>query len=79
VEPSRIAFAVSHSESEEAAVFAIIAAVIFGLALILDLADATLGTVDGGTLLVAGLLCVSLHLAGIGANTRKGIRLRRRR
>lgn len=60
--------------------FAIIAAVIFGLALILDFADATMGTVTGSTLLVAGLLCVSLHLAGLGANTRGGgFRMRRRR
>jgi hypothetical protein len=52
-------------------VFAIIAAVIFGLALILDLADATISTaIDGGTLLVAGLLCVSLHLAGVGTSFR---------
>lgn len=61
--------------------FAIIAAVIFGLALILDFADTTMGTIDGGTLLVAGLLCLSLHLAGLGANTRGGggFRFRRRR
>jgi hypothetical protein len=57
-------------------VFAIIAAVIFGLALILDLADATMGSaIDGGTLLVAGLLCVALHLAGVGT----AVRWRRRR
>ncbi|RKT56667.1 hypothetical protein [Saccharothrix australiensis] len=59
--------------------FAIIAAVIFGLALLLDLADATLGSViDGGTLLVAGLLCVALHLAGVGAGARP-FSFRRRR
>jgi hypothetical protein len=52
-------------------VFAIIAAVIFGLALILDLANASLGSaVTTTTLLIAGLLCVSLHMAGIGAATR---------
>jgi len=52
-------------------VLAIIAAVIFGLALILDLANASLGdTITGGTLLVAGLLCVALHLAGVGTNVR---------
>lgn len=50
--------------------FAIIAAVIFGLALILDLANAALGTITSGTLLIAGLLCVALHMAGIGANAR---------
>lgn len=56
--------------------FAIIAAVIFGLALILDLADATISSaIDGGTLLVAGLLCVALHLAGVGTSFR-GLRRR---
>lgn len=62
--------------------FAIIAAVIFGLALILDLADTALGTINGSTLLIAGLLCLSLHMAGLGANTRVGSggsRFRRRR
>lgn len=51
--------------------FAIIAAVIFGLALILDLAKASLGdTITTTTLLIAGLLCVALHMAGIGASAR---------
>jgi hypothetical protein len=60
-------------------VLAIIAAVIFGLALLLDLANASFGTVlDGGTLLMAGLLCVALHLAGVGAGA-KSISFRRRR
>lgn len=50
--------------------FAIIAAVIFGLALILDWADATVSDAfTPQTLLMAGLLCVALHLAGIGAAT----------
>jgi hypothetical protein len=61
-------------------VLAIIAAVIFGLALLLDLANASLGTVlDGGTLLMAGLLCVALHLAGVGVGTRVPSFRRRRR
>ncbi|OLF08225.1 hypothetical protein [Actinophytocola xanthii] len=59
--------------------FAIIAAVIFGLALILDLADATLGTLNGGTMLIAGLLCISLHLAGIGTSRANGFSFGRRR
>jgi len=51
--------------------FAIIAAVIFGLALILDWADATVSDAfTPQTLLMAGLLCVALHLAGIGASTK---------
>lgn len=51
--------------------FAIIAAIIFALALLLDLVEANLGdafTVD--TLLMAGLLCLALHLAGVGAGVR---------
>jgi hypothetical protein len=47
--------------------FAILAAVLFGLALIFDLANTNLGsTINSGTLVTAGLLCVALHLAGIG-------------
>ncbi len=58
---------------------AIIAAVIFGLALLLDLANVTLGSViDGGTLVTAGLLCVALHLAGVGTSART-LSFRRRR
>ncbi|GLZ29432.1 hypothetical protein Lesp02_16220 [Lentzea sp. NBRC 105346] len=49
---------------------AIIAAVAFGLALILDLADAALGTIGGGTLVTLGLLLLALHLAGVGATSR---------
>ncbi|TDO52167.1 hypothetical protein EV643_1024 [Kribbella sp. VKM Ac-2527] len=51
--------------------FAIIVAVIFGLALILDFANASVGDAfTQQTLLMAGLLCVALHLAGIGATGR---------
>ncbi|RDI27596.1 hypothetical protein [Lentzea flaviverrucosa] len=50
---------------------AIIAAVSFGLALILDLAKAALGEViTVNTLVVLGLLLLALHLAGVGAGTR---------
>ena len=45
--------------------FAIIAAVIFGIALLLDLLDTNLGAQDllnSSTLLTAGLLCLALHL-----------------
>lgn len=55
--------------------FAIIAAVIFGLALILDWADASVSDAfTPQTLLMAGLLCMALHLAGIGASRRWGRR-----
>ena len=46
--------------------FAIIAAILFGLALLLDLVNVDLGTViNTGTLVTAGLLCLALHLAGV--------------
>jgi len=50
--------------------FALIAAVLFGLALIFDLGKVGLGdVVTTTTLLEAGLLCVALHLAGYGTRT----------
>jgi hypothetical protein len=53
--------------------FAIIAAIIFAFALILDWADASLGDAfTPTTLLTAGLLCIALHLAGVGGNWRTG-------
>ncbi len=64
--------------------FAVIAAIIFGLALLLDLFDTDLGAPDAlnpTTLLIAGLLCLALHFAGVGTGWRsrafRGRRLRR--
>jgi hypothetical protein len=55
---------------------AIIAAVIFALSLLFDLFEVTVGDAfDAQTLLFAGLLCLALHLAGIG--TSAGWRRRR--
>ncbi|WP_459546101.1 hypothetical protein [Nocardia sp. X0981] len=52
---------------------AVAAAVAFGLALVFDLADATLGdAITGGTLVIVGLLLISLHLAGFGTGARVG-------
>lgn len=52
--------------------FAIVAAVLFGLALIFDLGKVGLGdVVTSTTLLEAGLLCVALHLAGYATSTRR--------
>jgi hypothetical protein len=46
---------------------AIVGAVIFALALLLDLIDANTGDAfTPQTLLFAGLLCLALHLGGIG-------------
>lgn len=50
---------------------AIVAAIIFALILLIDLFDASLG-IGRDTLLVAGLLCLSLHLAGVGTSARAG-------
>jgi hypothetical protein len=48
--------------------FAIIAAILFAIALVFNLAGTTFGThVSFDTFLVAGLLALALHLAGIGA------------
>jgi hypothetical protein len=49
-------------------VFAVIAVALFALALILNLANATIGTnITSGTLVDAGLLCVGLHMMGVAA------------
>ncbi len=46
---------------------ALVGAVIFALALLLDLLEASLGDAfTPQTLLFAGLFCLALHLAGIG-------------
>jgi hypothetical protein len=50
--------------------FAIIAAVLFALAVIFDLAGFSLGVITSGVLVDAGLLCVALHLAGVATETR---------
>jgi hypothetical protein len=58
---------------------AFIAAILFGLALIMDVAHVGLGSViTTTTLLEAGLLCVALHLAGVGATTSRPAWSRRR-
>jgi hypothetical protein len=48
---------------------AIIAAVLFGLALIFELAGISLQIITSQVLVVAGLLCIALHLAGVGARS----------
>jgi len=59
---------------------AIVAAILFGLALLLDLTKQSLGdTITTGVLVTAGLLCVALHLAGVGVGVRaRGWRRARR-
>jgi hypothetical protein len=49
---------------------AIVAAVLFLIALILELVGFSLGVFTATVFVTAGLLCVALHLAGVGANRR---------
>ena len=49
--------------------FAIIAAIAFFLALLIDLAKADIG-IGAGTFVTIGLLCLALHMAGLGAAVR---------
>lgn len=51
---------------------AIVAAVLFGLALIFELTGVSVQIITSQVLIVAGLLCVALHLAGIGTRTHTG-------
>lgn len=49
--------------------FAVIAAAVFGFALLLDLLNTDLGAPDlfnWNTLVLIGLLCLALYLAGVG-------------
>jgi hypothetical protein len=52
-------------------VVAIIAAVLFGIALLFQLAGLSLAFITAEVLITAGLLCVALHLAGIGTAVRR--------
>jgi hypothetical protein len=49
---------------------AIIAAVLFGLALLFQLLNISLSVITATVLITAGLLCVALHLAGVGTGVR---------
>ena len=48
---------------------AIIAAVLFGLALLFALLGFGLSFITAEVLMLAGLLCVALHLAGVGGGS----------
>jgi hypothetical protein len=51
-----------------------VAAIIFGLALLLDLTDTRLGaTLTNTSLVTGGLLFLALHLAGLGGGRRRRI------
>ncbi len=51
---------------------AIIGAVLFGLAIVFKLVGYALGPIDVVLLQLLGLLCVALHLAGVGTSARSG-------
>lgn len=59
---------------EEAVITAIIAAVLFAIALILHLTGLSLGPLDVTFFQIAGLLAAALHLAGIGTSHRGRVR-----
>jgi hypothetical protein len=60
--------------SEEAIITAIIAAVLFAIALLLHLSGLSLGPLDVTFFELAGLVAVALHLAGVGASFRGRVR-----
>ena len=58
---------------------AIVAAVIFGIELLLDFADVNRSDpFTWQTLIAAGLFCLALHFAGVGTTTRFSTRRGRR-
>lgn len=50
---------------------AIVAAGLFLLALIFELAGVAVSVISATVLLTVGLMCLALHLAGIGATKRR--------
>jgi hypothetical protein len=54
--------------------FALVAAVLFLLALIFELAGIGLSVITATVLVTAGLLCLALSLAGVGGAARLGRR-----
>ena len=54
---------------------AIVAAILFALALVLHLAGVALGPLDLEAFMLAGLLCLALQLCGVGAGMRSRSRL----
>ena len=74
--PRPAAETLRHHRFEEDVITAIVAAVLFAIALVMHLADFPLGPLDATFFELAGLVAVALHLAGIGA-TRRGYARRR--
>ncbi len=65
-----------HPFEEEAVITAIVAAVLFAIALLLHLAGLSLGPLDTTFFMLAGLVAAALHLAGIGTTYRGRVRRR---
>jgi hypothetical protein len=61
---------------EEAVITAIVAAILFAIALLLHLANLSLGPLDTTFFMLAGLTAAALHLAGIGTTYRGRVRRR---
>ncbi|MDQ4092166.1 MAG: hypothetical protein M3143_01730 [Actinomycetota bacterium] len=61
--------------TKEVTMLAIVAAILFALALVLHIAGVALGPIDATAFMLAGLLCLALQLAGVGAGTRSRSRL----
>ena len=59
---------------EEAVISAIVAAVLFAIALLLHIFGQALGPLDSTFFMLAGLIAAALHLAGIGSNRRSRVR-----
>jgi hypothetical protein len=53
---------------------AIVAAILFAIALILELTVGALGPIGTGAFIAAGLLCLALQLAGVGAGSTRSWR-----
>jgi hypothetical protein len=49
--------------------FAILAAILFAVAVIFDLTATSVGNITSGTLVDAGLFCLAMHLAGYGTRS----------
>ena len=59
---------------EEVVISAIVAAVLFAIALLLHLANFAIGPLDSTFFMLAGLIATALQLAGIGSNYRRRVR-----
>jgi hypothetical protein len=60
--------------TQEVTMLAVVAAVLFLIALVFELAGFTLGPAGASAFITAGLLCLALHLAGVGASSTRSWR-----